>query len=161
MATVFKIKTFEITIDDIDADLLQSKWHILTHKSSRVYVRKSMYKNGVVRGHLMHRLILSRALGRDLLPSEFCDHIDGNGLNNQRSNLRVATQAQNTFNARVKNTNKLGVKGVRRISPLKYEARITTDGETVSLGYYDSPEEAHAAYMVAAKTHHGEFANGG
>jgi len=49
----------------------------------------------------------------------------------------------------------------RRKEKTKYRAKIGVGNRRFSLGYFDTPEQAHAAYLEAAKKYHGEFANGG
>lgn len=98
----------------------------------------------------MHSLIMGRA---------FIDHVDGNGLNNQRHNLRPATHAQNGANAR-KNPGKTSrYKGVfwdRWRSC--WTAKITVNRQARGLGRYEREEDAAAAYDVAAREAFGEFA---
>ena len=101
---------------------------------------------------LLHRLILNPAV------EECVDHIDGNGLNNCRSNLRICTRAQNQRNMRAFKTNKSGYKGVdaRRGG---YRASIQDDGKRVYLGHFHTAEAAAFAYNQAAIARYGEFAN--
>jgi len=101
----------------------------------------------------MHRAILQP------LPGVLIDHIDGNGLNNQRANLRLATQKQNVRYAKAKSTNKVGYKGVSldKVRQL-FKATITVDGRQISLGRYLDPIEAARAYDQGARQHFGTFA---
>jgi hypothetical protein len=87
------------------------------------------------------------------------DHRDGNGLNNQRSNLRHCTPVQNEGNSRMKRTNKSGVKGVswcKRSN--KWEACICINYKTVHLGKFKDIQDASDAYDSAAIKRFGEFA---
>lgn len=86
------------------------------------------------------------------------DHINGNGLDNRRHNLRPATHAQNSQNAKVQRNNKVGLKGVERIYTGRFCAYIRSHGKKKHLGVFDTPEQAHAVYVVAAKEQYGEFA---
>jgi hypothetical protein len=86
------------------------------------------------------------------------DHIDGDGLNNRRSNLRYATVAENRRNSRAAKRNKSGFKGVRASPTGRWWAAITWDGKRQHLGTFDTAEEAAEAYRDAAKRLHGEFA---
>jgi len=107
-----------------------------------------------------HRLIYFMQTGD--LP-ECVDHIDGNPSNNSWVNLRAATNTDNTRNQKLRKNNTSGFKGVTHIkSSGRFQAAIRT-GEKNSkyLGSFSTPEEAHAAYCVAANVFHGEFANSG
>jgi len=92
-----------------------------------------------------------------LLTAEQVDHINGNGLDNRRENLRVANKMQNQYNSARQHNNRLGLKGVHK-NGRRYRAQIRADGVKHNLGYFDTAEEAHAAYCEAAKRLHGEFA---
>lgn len=92
-----------------------------------------------------------------VFPSQKIDHKDGNGLNNRFSNLRLATTAQNAANRKRPSTNSTGFKGVRRARK-RFSSEIKINGKSHHLGTFDTPEEAHAAYIKAARQHHGEFA---
>jgi hypothetical protein len=103
--------------------------------------------------HQMHRLIMGAR------PGQLVDHIDRDGLNNRRSNLRFATKSQNAMNSKRKAQSSTGYKGVifhRRDGV--YTAQIRIDGRRKWLGSFHDPERAYAVYCEAAKKHHGEFA---
>ena len=136
-------------VDDEDYEFLtQWKWH---HNQNRA-VRRLAAKFGrkVV---LMHRIILNAP--DDLL----VDHIDGNGLNNQKINLRICNKAQNAQNQRIGSRNKTGVKGAFFcLRSKKYQAVIIANRKTHLLGLFDLLEDAKKAYNDAAPIFHGEFA---
>lgn len=89
------------------------------------------------------------------------DHRDNDPSNNHIDNLRLATHSQNTANRRkVHAVNKSGYKGVFWVSHArKWRAQIKMNGKCKSLGYFDTPEQGHEAYKIAANILHGEFAN--
>lgn len=89
-------------------------------------------------------------------PAEQVDHINGVRDDNRWCNLREANQSENSQNQGVaKRTNRLGLLGVRwHTIHKKFEARITKNGKTVAVGYYPTPEQAHAAYLAAKKELH-------
>lgn len=87
------------------------------------------------------------------------NHKDGQGINNRWENLRASNQSQNVANGKIRRDNTSGFKGVHFNKRDKcYQAYIGIDGKLKHLGSYDSAEEAHAAYIVAANIHFGEFA---
>jgi len=155
-------KGHDTIISAVDADLAALTW--TTHHEARtVYAcRQTPRVNGKQQMVRLHRVILARMLDRDLLPGEEVDHIKGNGLDNTRDNLRLATKAQNGAN-RGKNTNNTsGLKGVywaKREG--KWRAIIGVSGTLIHLGYFTDKDEAHIAYCTAAEEYFGEFANDG
>lgn len=145
-------------VDSDDGDLSRLRWRAREDGNTH-------YAEGVTHPILgakycsIHRVILERMLGRFLLPSERCDHIDGNGLNNRRENLRLATLGQNQQNRRRNKNSTSKYKGVSwHVRVKKWQARIGIDCCRVHLGYFDTPEAAYAAYCEAAKRYHGDFA---
>lgn len=103
----------------------------------------------------LHRLIVSRAVG-EIPKGMVTDHIDGDGLNNRRGNLRLATRAQNSANAAPRG----GASKYRGVfkGKGKWCAQIAKGGVRISLGSFDTEEEAAAAYDETAKSLHGQFA---
>jgi hypothetical protein len=110
--------------------------------------------------YLAHRLVWLYVHGR--WPTHCIDHIDGNGINNQISNLREASISENLQNRRAATSNKSGFKGVVLDKQRKkWRATITVNGQHRHLGRFDTPEAAHAAYCAAAVAFYGDFANFG
>lgn len=147
-------------VSAIDADLAQYKWHALAMRVGFHAVRHQPGANRVM--VRLHRVILERIIGRTLTRTELTDHIDGNPLNKCRTNLRIATNAENQRNRGKTRANTSGFKGVyweRLIG--KWRAQIVTNGKQIRLGSFDTPEAAHEAYCIAAREFHGEFANTG
>jgi AP2 domain. len=136
-------------VDDGDFDWLnQWKWSV-NRSSSKMYAVTWGKRNAVS----MHRVILGDACeGMDV------DHIDGDGLNNQRSNLRVCTRGDNSRNRKKSNQNNYQYKGVFPIGR-KWRAVISVNGKTTHLGMFDNAEDAARAYDIKAKELYGEFAN--
>ena len=106
------------------------------------------------RKHLAHRLAWLHATGG--WPSAQIDHRDGCRNNNRLSNLRDVSPAENSQNLR-KSKRRDGILplGVR-LQPgrASYEANIRTNGQRTFLGSFDTPEEAHAAYLSAKRSQH-------
>ena len=106
-----------------------------------------------------HRLVFLMHHG--YLPN-YIDHIDGDKSNNRVENLREATPSQNQFNKGPTALNTSGFKGVSFYKGRKkWWARINIQGKKKHLGYFNTPEEAFAAYCAAAGEVHGEFVNVG
>lgn len=151
------VKKHTAIVSIADAEFVTSLSLNVEKVGNTYYVR--VWFSQKERPHL-HRMILSRKLERDLLPTEFVDHINGNGLDNRRENLRVATPSQNQHNSRKPKNNTSGYKGVYKRGN-KWCAAIAINYKTIFLGYHDTAELAHEAYCKAAIKYHGEFANEG
>lgn len=91
-------------------------------------------------------------------PKSIIDHIDGCPHNNAWRNLRLANTSLNAANKAISARNKFGMKGVSLAANGKFYASIKKDGRSRNLGFYETPEAAHAAYMTAARELFGEFA---
>lgn len=123
-------------IDDEDFEVVTSHiWHL-----SGEYARSPS-------GNLMHRLIMQPPDGM------FTDHINGDGLDNRRENLRICTPAQNSQNSRAMKGK--SYKGVTRAGYGTYRATF----KNKSLGAFPTKDDAAEAYNQAAVEHYGEFAN--
>jgi hypothetical protein len=88
-------------------------------------------------------------------PKGDIDHINNDPMDDRWENLREASRVQNLANTRARS----GLKGACWVSAKnKWKAQIRRDGKNRHLGYFDTPEEANAAYRDAALKAHGEFA---
>ncbi len=104
----------------------------------------------------MHREIMGAADWEEV------DHKDGNGCHNWEDNMRLVTSGENARNVGKRADNTSGYKGVYfKKQNQKWGAQIQVNREHRHLGYFDTPKEAHTAYVAAAKEIHGEFANFG
>jgi hypothetical protein len=119
--------------------------------SSGGYLRIQIVKTT----YAAHRLAWLYMTGE--MPDGQIDHIDQDKLNNRFSNLRLATESQNSCNRRGKGA--IAAKGVTRHKrDRKYAARIKVNGKEICVGRFDSVDEAAHAYNKAAILYHGEFA---
>lgn len=147
-------------VDPLDADLALLVWGAdVSDKRNAIYAKRHIQQGTKKTNEYMHRVIMARIVGRPLSRSEHVDHVDLNGLNNARSNLRLANMSQNKQNCGLQSNNTSGYKGVfwnkRRD---KWEAQIHVSGKKLFLGRFDDKAEANAAYCDAANRLFGEFA---
>jgi hypothetical protein len=148
-------KGYEAVIDAADVHLVEGwNWHADV-KRNTVYAGRSGPRPEQRKIHL-HRAIMGDPDGLEI------DHIDGDGLNNRRANLRAATHGQNQRNRGAQSNNSSGFKGVSWDKPTgKWRAQIEVNGKNKHLGRYNTPEAAHAAYCKASDVLHGEFGRAG
>lgn len=142
-------------VDDVDADLASMKWHADTDKKSKtVYAKRNVLKaDGKTYTRIgLHQVIASR-MGIVGPP----DHLDRDGLNNRRSNLRAA-RGHNQANVALRKDNTSGFKGVSVRKPGTWSAYIYVGGKQKRLGSFPDPFEAAKAYDRAALEAFGEFA---
>lgn len=142
-------------VDDADYEWLsQWKWCAWKNQAGNFYaIRNAPRTDGKRRTIRMHQVIMG-TLGKVLT-----DHRDGEGLNNQRHNLRTCTPCQNVRNQRKHRDGGSKYKGVHWDSArAQWAAKIYVDGRTVALGRYKSEEVAARAYDSKARECFGEFA---
>lgn len=106
---------------------------------------------------LAHRVAWMLCHGVRLSSDQQIDHINMCRSDNRICNLRLATLTQNNINRRISPKNTTGFKGVKRTSNGKFAASIGHMRKVYSLGTFDTPEAAHAAYTAKGKELHGEF----
>lgn len=141
------------------------RWRQITgnrvHIGDLVGSSQGHYRQVSIRGkrYYIHRLIWLYVYGRE--PIGLIDHINKDGFDNRIANLREATNQQNQANrAKFKNCVS-GFKGVtRRRDDKAWCAMTRIGGKSRHLGSFPSKEDAHAAYLDAARTLFGEFASG-
>ena len=142
----------------VDADdfewLSQYKWHAHWDEHMQGYYAacsKSVAKKlGTTR---MHRAIMKAK------PGEIVDHIDGDGINNSKSNLRIATIRENAKNRKVSSSNTTTVTGVYFDNKSKkWVVKIQVDKKLITVGYFYDFNDAVEARKKAEEKYYGEFA---
>lgn len=137
-------------VDDADFEYL-NQWKWQAQRGARTYyaVRTEYYP--IRRKVFLHRELIE-------CHGKLVDHIDGNGLNCQKINLRTCTKTENNRNKKPSgNFNYLGVTYKKETK--RWNARIMVNRKAIHLGYFDKPEDAAIRYNEAAKLYFGEFAN--
>jgi len=155
------VKQIELTqskvalVDDCDYDYLSRwRWYVLLSGGIHYAARTALVAEGHPVTRRMHREILGF---HGSIPP--LDHIDGDGLNNRRANLRVCTIQQNSFNRRQYLKTRSGYKGVYWNNLIrKWVAGITHNGKQLYLGSYGDKHTAALAYNYEAAKRFGEFA---
>ena len=155
--------THHVLLDDEDYDRVvaaETKWRI--HKDYRrevFYVVRWTYGNGKRKMIQLHRFITDAPRGKVV------DHINGDGRDNRKENLRICTRAENVRNRNTPPRGRVGYYGVNYSGEKyvkKYRVAIKVSHERkykkISGGCYFTAEEAALAYDKLAKEYHGEFA---
>lgn len=139
--------------DEYFTALSNYKWHAMKD-GQNWYACMTIGSKNHQKRLMMHRVILQL---ED--PTIVCDHIDGDGLNNQKLNLRKCSNQENGRNRRVNRTNSTGYKGVLFKPARKmYQASINVNGKFIFGGHFPNAIEAAKRYNELALEHHGEFA---
>lgn len=141
-------------IDDQDHDLVRQYSWYASKDGNTWYARTNISIEPQKRRTLrMHILILNPPHGF------VCDHVDGNGLNNCRSNLRIATQSQNIANSRLTQNKTSKYRGVYwHKRDRRWCSKIRFHGKDFHIGHFDSEIDAAMAYDKGAIKFFGEFA---
>lgn len=145
-------KGFVTIVDDVDYDwLMQWKWH---HNNRRYATRTKVHITGEPVNIRMHRFIMN-------CPEDmFVDHINGNGFDNRRENLRICTYHQNTMNRRKNSAASSQYKGVYwNKKEAVWRSSIRINHKLKHLGQFEYELEAALTYNKAALEYFGEFAN--
>jgi hypothetical protein len=157
-------KGHHILVDEIDYEWVgQWKWHCFTtnHSKNQYAIRNNPRTDGRQIGTIkLHRQVLERKIERILSVHEVTDHINGNGLDNRRCNLRVASTKENIRNQRIRSGGSSRFKGVCTYPSARgrWLAQIGIDRKIYKIGKYIEEEEAARAYDWWAIHYFGEFA---
>ncbi len=136
-------------VDDHDFEhLSRYKWYVLKVRNTQYAVRNKAKHEPKPTTRCMHRDIMEPQKGLDV------DHMNGDGLDNRRRNLRVVTRAENNKNLGIDRRNTSGVRGVGWCAQRKkWHARIGVGGRLVNLGFYRSLHTAAGVRRGAEVTH--------
>jgi hypothetical protein len=137
-----------IIIDIEDAELIATVsqvWEILSDKTN-----VKAYCTVDTKIKYLHHVILPVAAG------QMVDHINGDGWDNRKSNLRIVTNQQNCMNQRPRLGRKY--KGVAKLPSGRYRTRITVEGAHLHVGVFDTEIEAAKAYNEMAVLQYGQYA---
>lgn len=124
-------------VDDQDWPLVsQYSWRL--HRRLG-YAMTSQWRDGKAQTIYMHRLINATP------PGWITDHIDRDGLNNRRENLRTVNHSQNALNCKLHSSNSSGFRGVQK-TRRRWRATLIYNGVREHLGVFDTPHQASEAY---------------
>lgn len=155
---LISINKGQYVIVDAEDYLIQARftWGAGWSKCTRsYYAMRTVVVNDIKTTIYMHREIFGLAIGN----RSRVDHRNGVTLDNRRKNLRPATPLENSRNCKKRRNTISGLKGVGWVRNIqKWQARIRVNGKLILLGYFDTKEEAYAAYCEAATFYFGEFA---
>lgn len=146
MATIPLGTRLAAVVDDADADRLgMHSWNAQRLPSGLIYARRT---DGADRTVYMHRAVIGAP------PGSLVDHIDSDGLNNRRANLRLVTSVQNVWHTR--RDGPVGIYWMPKVG--LWRSRIIVSGEEIDIGRFETPEEAAFAYDVLCRAARGQFA---
>ena len=155
-------------IDDYETYSVSNLGNVRNNKFDRIrkpvktyqgYFMVNLCKNGIEKIFKVHRLV-ALAFIPNPENKKCVDHIDGNPLNNNLTNLRWATYTENSRNSKISIRNISGTKGVHFYNrDNKWKASIRFEGKQTYLGCFDTMEEAIAARQTKALELFGEFTN--
>lgn len=150
MAVIMLHSGESVLVDDADLPYLSSfKWYRKPAPRNTYALTSINMGRNKSRKLLMHRMLLGQPAG------QLVDHINGDGLDNRRENLRLCTRGQNNANVPAQAISSSQYKGVTRSL---WRARGCVDGRSVNLGDHETEEAAARAYDAWAMEAHGEFA---
>lgn len=137
-------------VDDCDFEELSKYNWCVSERYNTSYAKRGFGKPH--RTLLMHRVIMNAKKGQEI------DHRDGNGLNNQKENLRFCNHSENLYNQSLQKGKSSQFKGVYWQKENKnWVSRLKINGRNISLGSFENEISAAKAYDYAAIKHFGEY----
>lgn len=154
MAIIEDRKGASFSVDDDDWSRLQRyTWHVVRPDGRKCYVRSHIRdESGKQRTVYLHRLVMNAGVGQEV------DHINGDGLDNRKENLRFATRQENCRNSPKRAGTLSQFKGVYRDPKSgRWRAYIRVNYRMIWLGYFESERDAALAADSAVRETYGEF----
>lgn len=150
----------EVFVDDDDYNnIIQYRWYVHNNnKNNTLYARTIIIIDKSKKKRVsMHSFIMKNDFN---ITRKVIDHIDGNGLNNKKINLRAVTHHQNLLNSKKYKKSKCKYKGIHVTTHIKkpYRSRIMYNGNRIQIGYFATQEEAALAYNKKAIELFGDYA---
>lgn len=139
---------FALVDDDMYEELSKYKWFAFKGVRS-FYAGRSQQVNGKARQVKMHRFIMNAPAGL------YVDHINQDGLDNQKHNLRLVTASENSFNRPMNKNNKSGYRCIRWY---KQTNKWMLQMKDTTVGYFANLDDAVKTYNIKAKEYWGDFA---
>jgi hypothetical protein len=134
-------------VDDEDYEFINKwKWHAYKGYGGVFYAHRSLHIGKRVKHIFMHRVINETPEGLDT------DHVNGDGLDNRRENIRTATRSQNMFNRAKNKNNTSGYRGVSwHAKTQKWQVQVRVNNKNKYIGLFRSLEDAANAYKERSK----------
>lgn len=148
-----KGQTFAVTVDDADSYLISQMHLRCSFKGDKWYVQGHRRGEPSNKPFYLHRIIAAAQKG------DVVDHINGDTLDNRKSNLRVCNQASNLMNRRGRKVGTSKYKGVSwSVREKRWRVSLTKDGKCLFTKYCIDERQAAQEYNKAAKKFFGKFA---
>ena len=141
----------DIKVSREDSDLLDKIWtrdRASKGSPNEIFyaLRKEPDETGKWKKIRLHRIVAGRMMGRPLTSEEIVDHLNYDGLDNRRSNLRICTSAENSRRRRLNKNNSSGSRGVKPSRAGSWKASICYQRRTIHIGTYGTKEHAEIAF---------------
>jgi hypothetical protein len=147
-----KLTRGQVTLVDDEDYVYLNQWRWYAFKGRNTfYAARLRYKDKKLT--LMHRVIMQVSEGQEV------DHVDHDGLNNQKYNLRKCTHKENSANKKSRKNSSSKYLGVTITRTGKFAAQIMICGKHIHLGLFKDEKDAAESYNIAAKSYFKEFAN--
>jgi len=141
-------------------ELSKNKWHFVHGNTKHGYASRLIFNKEIWKNHKKNRSQAVRMHNQIMRPPKgmVVDHINGDGLNNQKKNLRICTPLENYFNRPKRKDSKLKYRGIIKHGH-KFGVQIMKNGKIYRIHGFNTQKEAALEYNKMAKILHGEFAS--